>query len=151
MKKMIIIGVGVLLLAGIGGGAFLFLKEDPPAEGDALAAAAQAAKIAEPIYTGLDPEFVVAFQEPKNARFLKLGIEVMARDDDVIEHVKLHMPAIRDSIVMMLSGMDESDLFSAEGKEKLRENILGAVQAVLEKNTGSPGIEAVYFTNFVMQ
>ena len=151
MKKMIIIGVGVLLLAGIGGGAFLFLKDDPPAEGDEAATEEQAAKIAEPIYTGLDPEFIVAFQEPKNARFLKLGIEVMARDDDVIEQVKLHMPAIRDSIVMMLSGTDESDLFSAEGKEKLRENILIAVQAVLEKNTGKPGIEAVYFTNFVMQ
>ena len=151
MKKMIIIGVGVLLLAGIVGGAIWFLKEDPPEEGAELAEGEQAGKLAEPIYTGLDPEFIVAFQEPKNARFLKLGIEVMARDDEVIEAVKLHMPAIRDSIVMMLSGADEADLFSAEGKEQLREDILIAVQTVLEKNTGIPGIEAVYFTNFVMQ
>ena len=35
MKKVILIAVGVLLLAGIGVGAMLFLKEDPPAENDA--------------------------------------------------------------------------------------------------------------------
>ena len=151
MKKMIIIGVGVLLLAAIAGGAIWFLKEDPPAEGDEAAAAVQAAKIAKPVYTSLDPEFIVAFQDPKNARFLKLGIEVMARDDDVIEDVQQHMPAIRDSIIMMLSGMDESGLFSAEGKQQLRMDILAAIQKVLEENSGMPGVEAVYFTNFVMQ
>ena len=151
MKKMIIIGVGVLLLAAIAGGAIWFLKEDPPVEGEEAAAAAQAVKITEPIYTSLDPEFIVAFQEPKNARFLKLGIEVMARDDDTIENVKQHMPAIRDSIIMMLSGLDESGLFSPEGKQKMRADILAAVQQVLETNTGKPGVEAIYFTNFVMQ
>jgi flagellar FliL protein len=150
MKKMIIIGVGVLLLAAIAGGAIWFLKEDPPADGDE-AAAAQAAKIAKPVYTGLDPEFIVAFQDPKNARFLKIGIEVMARDDDVIEDVRQHMPAVRDSIIMMLSGMDESGLFSAEGKQQLRMDILAAIQKVLEENGGKAGVEAVYFTNFVMQ
>jgi len=35
MKKIILIAVGVLLLAGIGVGAMLFLKEEPPAEGEA--------------------------------------------------------------------------------------------------------------------
>ena len=151
MKKIIIIGVGVLLLAAIAGGAFFFLKEPPPAEGEMAETGETAASIDEAVYTGLDPEFVVAFQEPKNVRFLKLGIEVMARDDDVIEDVKQHMPAIRDSIVMMLSSTDEDDLFSAEGKQDLRANILAAVQKVLEENTGKPGVEAVYFTNFVMQ
>lgn len=152
MKKMIIIGVAVLLLAGIAGGAFWFLsKEDPQELADGDAAEEQTPKAADPIYTSLDPEFIVAFQDPKNARFLKLGIEVMARDDDVIEDIKLHMPAIRDAVVMLLSGTDEAGLFTADGKETLREGILTEVQAVLEENTGMPGIEAVYFTNFVMQ
>jgi len=29
--------------------------------------------------------------------------------------------------------------------------LLAAIQEVLVKNTGAPGIEAIYFTNFVMQ
>ncbi|MGB5305848.1 MAG: flagellar basal body-associated FliL family protein [Gammaproteobacteria bacterium] len=148
MKKIIIIAVAVMLLAGIGVGAMLFLKEEPPlAEGEEVVEPVAA----DPVYFGLDPDFVIAFQQPKTARFLKAAVEVMARDDDVIEDIKLHMPAIRDSVVMLLSTKEETALMSREGKEQLRAEILAEVQAVLEKNTGNPGIEAVYFTNFVMQ
>ncbi|MGB5180257.1 MAG: flagellar basal body-associated FliL family protein [Gammaproteobacteria bacterium] len=152
MKKIILIAVGVLLLAGIGVGTMLFLKEDPPADELAAEAAAEKlSKAADPIYQGLDPDFVVAFQDPKTVRFLKLSIEVMARDDDVIEAVKLHMPAIRDSIIILLSSKSETSLLDTDGKEQLRKEVLAAVQAVLTENTGSPGVEAVYFTNLVMQ
>jgi len=151
MKKIIIIAVAVVLLAGIGVGAMLFLKkEPPPAEGEEVAAE-EVPAAAEAIYFGLDPDFVIAFQNPKTARFLKAAVEVMARDDDVIEDIKLHMPAIRDSVVMLLSAKEEASLMSREGKEQLRAEILAEVQAVLEKNTGTRGVEAVYFTNFVMQ
>lgn len=152
MKKIIIIGVAVLLLAAIAVGAMLFLKEDPPADGEAASEDSGAAtKLADPVYQGLDPDFVVAFQNPKTVRFIKLSVEVMARDDDVIEDVRLHMPAIRDRVIMLLSSRDEDSLLDMGGKEKLREELLAAVQEVLVKNTGAPGIEAIYFTNFVMQ
>lgn len=152
MKKFIYIGVGVVLLIGIGVGVMLFLKEEPPAEGEELAAVEEkAAKVADPLYQGLDPDFVVAFQEPQTSRFLKLAIEIMTRDDDVIEAVKMHSPAIRDRVLMLLSSKNEAELMPAEGKEQLRAEVLEAVQAVLEENTGSGDVEAVYFTSFVMQ
>ena len=152
MKKIIVIGVAVLLLAAIAAGAMLFLKEDPPADGEAATEdSAKAPKLADPVYQGLDPDFVVAFQNPKTVRFIKLSVEVMARDDDVIEDVKLHMPAIRDRVIMLLSSKDEDSLLDMDGKEKLRAELLAAVQEVLVKNTGAPGIESIYFTNFVMQ
>jgi flagellar FliL protein len=152
MKKIILIAVAVLLLAAIAAGAMLFLKEDQSADNEATTMdPEQVLKVGDPIYQGLDPDFVVAFQNPKTVRFIKLSVEVMARDDDVIEHVKLHMPAIRDKIIMVLSSKDEGSLLEMDGKEQLRTELLGAVQAVLTKNTGAPGIEAVYFTNFVMQ
>jgi flagellar FliL protein len=152
MKKIILIAVGVLLLAGVGVGAMLFLKEDPPAEGEAAGEATEkVAKVADPVYQGLDPDFVVAFQNPKTVRFIKLSIEVMARDDDVIEAVKLHMPAIRDRVIILLSSKSEDSLLDTNGKEQLREEVLSSVQGVLEENAGEPGVEAIYFTNFVMQ
>lgn len=152
MKKIILIAVGVSLLAGVGVGAMLFLKEDPPAEGEAAGEATEkVAKVADPIYQGLDPDFVVAFQNPKTVRFIKLSIEVMARDDDVIEAVKLHMPAIRDRVIILLSSKSEDSLLDTDGKEQLREEVLSSVQGVLEENTGELGVEAIYFTNFVMQ
>ena len=146
------IGVAVVVLLGIGIGAFLFLQDDPPAEGEEATAEAEAnPKVGDPIYQGLDPDFVVAFQNPETSRFLKLAIEVMARDDDVIEAIRLHRPAVRDRVVMLLSGKNESDLILPEGKEQLRAEVLAAVQAVLQETTGSPGVEAIYFTSFVMQ
>lgn len=152
MKKIILIAVAVVLLAAIAAGAMLFLKDDQSADNEAATMdPEQVLKVGDPIYQGLDPDFVVAFQNPKTVRFIKLSVEVMARDDDVIEHVKLHMPAIRDKIIMVLSSKDEDSLLGMDGKEQLRTELLGAVQAVLTKNTGVPGIEAVYFTNFVMQ
>lgn len=152
MKKVILIAVGVLLLSGVGVGAMLFLKENPPAENEAADEVIEKLpKVADPIYQGLDPDFVVAFQNPKTVRFIKLSIEVMARDDDVIEDVKLHMPAIRDRIIILLSSKDEGSLLDTDGKEQLRKEVLVAVQAVLKANTGEPGVEAIYFTNFVMQ
>ena len=38
-----------------------------------------------------------------------------------------------------------------EGKEALREEALSVIQEILEEETGDPGVEAVYFTSFVMQ
>jgi flagellar FliL protein len=152
MKKIILIAVGVLLLAGIGAGAMLFLKEDPATENEmADEVTRKQPKVADPIYQGLDPDFVVAFQNPKTVRFVKLAVEVMARDDDVIETVKLHMPAIRDRVIILLSSKTETGLMDTEGKEQLREEVLVAVQDVLKENNSEPGVEAVYFTNFVMQ
>ena len=53
---------------------------------------------------------------------------------------------------MMLSGMDESELFSAEGKQKLANGYPRAQFRRFSRRTpASPGVEAVYFTNFVMQ
>ena len=154
MKKIILIAVAVLLLAAIAVGVMFFLKEDPPAEdvvGGEGETIEKAPDLASPIYQGLDPDFIVAFQNPETVRFIKLSIEVMARDDDVIEAVKLHMPAIRDRVIILLSSKDEKSLLETDGKERLRGEILAAVQDVLQENTGDPGVEAIYFTNFVMQ
>ena len=158
MKKLIIIGVAVVLLLAIAGGAaFFFLGGSDDAamvEGEAATGEAGeeiAEELDPPIYHGLDPDFVIAFQNPKSVRFVKASIEVMVRDDDVIEDLKLHMPAIRDGIIMLFSTKTEDDLLLAEGKEKFRAEILKEIRDTLEELTGAPGVEAVYFSNFVMQ
>ena len=104
-----------------------------------------------PMYFGLDPDFVVAFQNPKTVRFLKASIEVVVYDQDVIDDLKLHMPAVRDAVLLLFSMQQEEDLMSIEGKEAFRAQILEKIRSTLERLTGSPGVEAVYFSNFVMQ
>ena len=158
MNKFIIIGVAVVvLLAAGGGGAWFFLggSSDPAVmEGEAATGEGTGQVTADldpPIYHGLDPDFVIAFQNPKTVRFVKASIEVMVRDDDVIEDLKLHMPAVRDGIIMLFSQKSEDDLLTMEGKEAFRTEILQQIRKTLEELTGKPGVEAVYFSNFVMQ
>lgn len=102
-------------------------------------------------YLPLDPPFVVNFEQGSGARFLQTSMEVMAKNPLIIEDVKKHMPAIRNSLVFLLSSQNYQTLSTNEGKEKIRAQALAAVQKILEDHTGKPGIEAIYFTNFVMQ
>lgn len=168
-RTFVLIGVGVLALVGISVGTTLLLVRSAlhPASTEAAATPAQAAnkpaaaKAAEekpapgpekkPIYLPLDPAFVVNFQDHASMRFLQIGVEVMARDQKVIDSVTLNMPQIRDRLVLLFSSQTYDAISTLQGKEKLRAETLKAVQQVLEKEIGEPGVEAVYFTSFVMQ
>ena len=103
------------------------------------------------IYLALDPPFVVNFQDQTHARFLQVTIEVMARDQLVIDAVKIHMPLIRNNLLLLLSSQTYETVTTREGKEKIRATSLEEIQKVMKEETGDPGVEGVYFTSFVMQ
>jgi flagellar FliL protein len=102
-------------------------------------------------YLPLEPPFVVNFQKPQEARFLQISMEVMTKEAGTIEDVKKHMPAIRNSIVLLLSSQTQEALATPEGKETLRAAALAEIQKILQEFAGKPAVEAVYFTGFVMQ
>ena len=108
-------------------------------------------EFASAIYLPLDPAFVVNFAGQGKARFLQVTVEVMTRDPAVPDQVKLHAPAIRNNLMLLFSDQSYENISSLDGKETLREEALEVIQLVLEEETGDPGIEAVYFTSFVMQ
>lgn len=149
-KKIIIIGaLAVLLLVGGGVGAMLMMGGDD--EAAAEAAAAEEEKPAESVYIDLKPEFVINFRDRNNrTKFLKAEMAVSTRDTDVEEAVTRHMPAIRNNLVLLLSRQIYEDLIPNEGKEALRQQALAEVQSVLEAEIGKPGVEDLYFSNFVM-
>ena len=123
---------------------------DEPA--DDPAAAESDKPLAPAIYVPLDPPFVVSFSDGAgDARFLQLTLQAMARDEHTIEAVKTHAPAIRNSFLFLISGYKVEDLATLAGKEKLRAAMLVAANEIMEKNTGKPGIEELYFTSLVIQ
>ncbi len=103
------------------------------------------------IYLPIDPAFVVNFASQGKARFLQVTVEVMTRDPLMPDQIKLHMPVIRNNLMLLFSSQSYDGVSTLEGKETLREEALEVVQQILEEETGDPGIEAVYFTSFVMQ
>ena len=161
LKLIIIIVVALLLLGGGGGAAwFFFMKEEPPAEGEAAAAEAEKAKEEVPPepqipaeYIILKPEFVVSFQVGTRQRFLQTSIEIMSRKKTVSEAVTLHEPMIRNEIIRILGEQDFDRLRTHDGRMALQDALQKQLGVILsrEANLKPEDIEAVLFTNFVMQ
>jgi flagellar FliL protein len=106
-----------------------------------------------PIYHTLDNNLVVNFAatERGRARYLQVGIELMTRDPAVINALVVHNAVIRNNLIMLLGDQSEDELMSREGKEALQQAALDEIRGILLDRLGRPGVEALYFTSFVMQ
>ncbi len=150
-KSLLMIGGGALALVAVSIGATVFLVGGKHAQ-PAASEQATAKKVESPAtYTPLEPPFVVNFEDDGAIRFLQVSIEIMSRDPKVTEAVKLHMPAIRDQLIVLLSGADYATLASREGKDTLRKQSLDTLKTILKAQGAPDAIEGLYFTNFVMQ
>ena len=168
-KKILIAAIAGALLIAAGGGAWYFAQGAHPhkkaaaaAEGEGEAAAEApadaatgdeegATSSAPPQYVEMNPAFVVNLEDDEALRYMQIDIEVMTRDPAVADAVKLHMPVIRNNLLLLFGQKHYHELDTREGKEKLRAEALAEVQAVMTKEIGKPGVEALYFTSFVMQ
>jgi flagellar FliL protein len=84
-------------------------------------------------------------------RYLQVEAQVMTRDPKEVEAIKANMPRIRNALIMLFSQQTAKGLSSIEAKEALQKQALAQVQGVMKDETGSNSVEAIYFTNFVMQ
>jgi flagellar FliL protein len=144
--KLLLIGALVVLVAGGTGGWVLMKGGKGGPEG-----AAEAARSTPAIYLQLDPAFVVNFQDAAALRFLQVGVNVMSHDPEAITAAKQADPEIRNALLMLFSAQDMKSLSDVKGKQKLQAAALAEIQRVLKEKIGRPGIDAVYFTSFIMQ
>ncbi len=105
----------------------------------------------DPSYVKLSPAFVVNLKRGTGAKFLQVKAEVLVNSKEAAEEVKLHMPAVRHTLIMQLSNQDGRAIRSIETREQLRKDSEAAVKKVLEEMTGEPVIEGLFFTNYVVQ
>lgn len=146
-KKLILIaGIGGLVLALGAGGAFFLLKGKDEEHAEEAAAPA----VAETHYLPID-KLIVNFGQGSPVRFLQVNIQLMAHDGEAIKAVETHMPAIRNDILLLLGARTYQEVNTPAGKEALRTAILETVQKVLDTHAHGKRIDAVYYTEFVMQ
>lgn len=142
-KPLLLIVAAVVVIALAGSGYLLFAhRSHGPAK-------PELSKTAE--YYALDPSIVVNFNDDRAIRFLQVGISLMSHDPKSIDAAKAAEPQIRNALLLLFSSQTYETLSSAKGKLKLQQEALKEVQNVVQKSLGRPGIEAVYFTSFVMQ
>lgn len=172
-SSIVMLLVVLILGLGIGGGGAWFMAgkaakastskaaEDEHGGGDEHAEAAEdehgggdghgggGAKDA--IYVSIDPALVVNLEDVDAVRYLQVEMQVQTKKTTVEDAVKLHMPAIRNALLMLMSEQDYRELLKVTGKEKLRTAALAEVRRVLKEQAGIGGIENLYFTSFVSQ
>lgn len=151
-KKKIII-IAVLLIAAGAGGYFMMAgkgAEEAAAEGAGEGGHAPAAEVVAE-YVPIDPPLVVNIPTNEEARFLQVSMEVKVNTPDLVEEVKKHMPAIRNSLVFLLSDQTYESLITTAGKEKVLADSLAEINGILKENGQKDKIDSIYYTGFVMQ
>ena len=151
MKKLMFAGIAVALVgAGVFGGITFFGGDAPAEEAEAVEEAVPADGPA--LYTSLHPPLVVNFKDSAgDSHFMQITMEVMARDQNIINSVREHTPVIRNSLILLYSGVIYEEITTREGKEKMLADGLVEIQEVMTEQIGEPGVEALYFTALVIQ
>jgi flagellar FliL protein len=153
-KKLIIIiaAVLVLLLGGGGAAAFFLLSGGEEVAEEAAEPVRQAA-----IYTKVrtlegKPMFVVTLQSDDGKRhYMQAYVEAKSRDQETVDALELHMPLIVARLNTLFSTQKFETLMTIEGKRALRQQATETVQSIMQDKIGRPGVEAILFTNLVMQ
>ena len=153
MMKMIMFGgIGIVLLGvGVFAGPMIMNMISPP-EVEEEAAAEAAPTDGPAIYTSLHPPLVVNFKDAAgDAHFMQITMEVMARDQGVINSVREHVAVIRNALILHYSSAVYEEITTREGKEKMLAEGLAEVNKVMTDMTGEGDVEALYFTALVIQ
>lgn len=99
----------------------------------------------------LNPPIIVNIMDGDKIRHMQVIIEIKLVDPSNGAKVDLHKGPIRHELILLLSSQDAATISSALGKEQLRKDALTAIQKVMQELEGAPIIEALYFTNFIIQ
>jgi flagellar protein FliL len=131
-KKLIVIIAAVLVLLLVaGGGAAIYLKKKAAHDAEATEETATAPEAHgakpdlkhPPTFLPLDP-FVVNLADKEADRYAQVGITLEVEDAKFAEQMKAFMPAIRNSILMILAHKSSRELLERSGKEQLAGEIL---------------------------
>jgi len=109
----------------------------------------------------VEPEFATTYHElpgpftanlKNSRRFIQVALALSTQyDEQVINNVKAHEPALKGAIIATLADCTEQDIVGIEAKQHLADRLRDAINEVLVKKTRFGGIEEVHFTSFVTQ
>lgn len=136
----------LLVLGGAGGGAAWYFTQS-----DTKSAEHKEEKPKPPVFVTLETFTVNLQADGSGEHYLQVGIDLKVTDPTVIDLVKLHMPEIRNGVLLLLSSKSAEQIGSLEGKQKLSAEIQEQVNKPLNAKAAGKGVTGVFFTSFVIQ
>ena len=104
---------------------------------------------AKAIFYTLRPEFTANFDDGTGMHYLQLSLDVMARDQEVIDEVQAQAPKLRYEILKVI-GRQDAAIYTQAGKDAMLADILDALRQNVRTPDGKT-VEAVYYTSLVVQ
>ena len=144
LKLILILTVVVVLLAGGGVGAYFLLSGGKQ---DAQASAKGPEAPDAPILNMELSPFLVNLADPGGGHYLKTTLTLELQNEKASDWIKSRLPRVRDRVLLLLSAKESAELLSAEGKFRLRDDVLKAINEMM----GEDKVSAVYLTEFVVQ
>ena len=140
----------LVLLLALGGGGFFaytkYFKKDAETEENVEEGAVEETAPDLGVMFPLDP-FIVNLAGSKGKRFLKVTVSLELSAPEVHAEIKENLQKITDSILVLLSSKTFEDVYSVQGKFKLKDEIATRVNRFLVRGH----IKDAYFTEFIIQ
>ncbi|MHB1618446.1 MAG: flagellar basal body-associated protein FliL [Sulfuricella sp.] len=144
-KLFLVLGI-LLVFGGAGGGAAWYFTQS-----DTKPAEHKEEKPKPPVFVTLESFTVNLQADGSGDHYLQVGIDLKVTDPTVVDLVKLHMPEIRNGVLLLLSSQSAEQIASLEGKQKLSAEIQEQVNKPLNAKATGKGVTGVFFTSFVIQ
>jgi flagellar protein FliL len=143
-KKLTLIIASVVLLLGCGGGgAFWYLNR-------AQDGMEVQVKQKPPVFVNLET-FTVNLQSEHGDQHLQTNLTLKMEDATAADLIKLHMPEVRNRVLLLLSSKAASQIAAVDGKRKLAAELLAEIRQPLSESRPELAIQSVLFTSFVIQ
>ena len=144
-KLLLVIAI-LFVLGGVGGGTAWYFTPS-----GAKQVEHKDEKPKPPVFVTLESFTVNLQAEGGSDHYLQVGIDLKVTDETVVDLVKLHMPEIRNGVLLLLSSKNAEQITSLEGKQKLSAEIQEQVNKPLNAKATGKGVVGVFFTSFVIQ
>ena len=134
-KLVILIFLGICLLGGGGGAAWFLMGSGmaKPAPESAEEKLKESAHLSEPgPIMELDP-FVLNLADREDLRYLKMTIKIELDRPEAETDFQSKLPAIRDSLLVLLTSKESQTLRTVNGKRRVREEIMARVNRVMDR------------------
>jgi len=159
VKKLMMGGMALVLVGGgiFAGPAVMNIISPPPAEDEGEGVVEEGEEAPEEskqpaLYVSLHPPLVVNIKDAVGeTHFMQITMEVMARDQELLNSVREHAAVIRNNLILLYSTAIYEDVTTREGKEKLLSDGLQEIKSAMLDLVGDDGIEALYFTTLIIQ
>lgn len=100
-------------------------------------------------YFELKPSLVANLQN--GAKYIRCDIQLMTEDEEHLELIRLHAPALRHELYLLMSDQDGAKLKDPKGKEQFRKGSLKALNGVMKNLAGQEVVNDLFFTSFFVR